>query len=59
MPLSEEQRAELERRELEEQKLKEAIAEKTPSWQLFCDLEGEEQYLEEKFWSKYAEELCE
>ena len=36
--LTPEQRAEMERKNLEEQKLKEAMAEKKPTWQLYYNL---------------------
>ena len=38
--LTQEQREEMERKHLEEQKLKEALAEKKPAWQLYYDLAG-------------------
>lgn len=38
LQMSEEQKADMERKGLEEQKLKESMAEKTPKWQLFCAL---------------------
>ena len=57
--MTDEERRELEKKALEEQRLKEAMAEKEPEWQLFCDLKGDDQYLNPAHWKNHLDYLCE
>jgi len=53
--LTEEQREELERNNLEDQKIKDALAEKKPNWQLYYDLKGSETILTREYWTDLIE----
>ena len=57
--LTPEERAELERKALEEEKIKEALAEKKPEWQLYYDLEGDESLMTQEYWTKVIEDKFE
>ena len=57
--LTPEERAELERKAFEEEKMKEALAEKKPEWQLYYDLEGDENLLTQQYWTKVIDDQFE
>lgn len=55
--MSDEERFEMERRGFEEQKLKEAMTEKQPSWQLYCYM-GESQF-DQDYWTQLVDQQFE
>ena len=54
-----EERAELERKGLEEHRMKAALEEKKPAWQLYYDLEGDESITTPEYWTKVIEDQFE
>lgn len=59
--MTQEQREELERKHFEEQKMKEALAEKTPNWELFYGLQADQgsAMMSQEYWLKIIEEQFE
>lgn len=54
--MTDEQKAEMERKGLEEQKMKEALAEKVPDWTIYCHMSAREEVMEADYWTRMIED---
>ena len=56
VPITDQQRAEMERKGMEEQKMKEALAEKVPDWKIYCHMSAREEVMEADYWTRMIED---
>jgi hypothetical protein len=56
VPLSDEERLNMERKGLEEQKQREALAEKAPEWSLYCHMSERQEVAESSYWKNMIDE---